>query len=359
MIDVLIKLSCFILFSLFYIGNVSAFETSELRNKIAFLRNGDVWITDQSGREIKQITKTDGNVGKFLFSPTLRYLAYSKFIKYVDDPGIYEEGDAPKVPVYSIIIIDLKKQKIMKEIKPPISEGDNWIYMDKWLPNGKLMFYSADGFAVSWYFMYDPTTNSNEEMENTEEKSRLTGADIHREGSLMVYSYMSVLEITDLKSKKVKTLNPTKTTRNKFNPKISNGKEYIGWLEVDHEVNDKDFYALWVYNLKTGATNTLYKDYTTVGNLSWSFDDKFLCMFDDRFQQEAVIVELQNPRNIHKIEAKGPVWISNNKIAYTQGTNIYVYSLDTKKNELLIENAYEPMFLWQEPVKSISANKNL
>lgn len=345
MINGLIKLSFFILLSLSHIEIASAIEASEFGNKIAFLRNGDVWITDQSGREIKQITKTDGKVGKFLFSPTLRYLAYSKIIKYVDDPGLYEEGEAPKVPVYSIVIMDIKKQKIMKEIKPPISEGDDWIYMDKWLPDEKLIFHSADGFSVGWFFEYDAIKNMYRKDE-TEELNQLSGGYISRDGTLMVSS-VSTIGLTDLRSKKVTILNPTNTVRRKFDAKISNSKEYIAWIEYDHKENGKAYYALWIYNLKTGLTRNLYKNFTAVRNLSWSFDDKLVCVYDERYQQEIFVVDIQNLSITHKLEAKDPIWISNNNIIFAQADkDIYIYDLTIRKKELFVENASMPRFLW-------------
>lgn len=346
MINTLIKLSFFILFSLFCIGNASAFETSELGNRIAFLRNGDVWVVDKGGREIKQITKTSGKVEDFLFSPTVRYLAYSKIIKYVDDPHSSEEEEVAKLAVSSIVIMGLKKEKKIKEIIPPKSVGDDWIHMDKWLPDERLIFYSADGISICCYFEYNAIKNIEKKIEDREEIDQLFVADIHKDGSLMVYSSGQILRLFDVKSKKVKTLIPT--LRNKFNPKISYNKEYVTWIEVDREVNGKSFYSIWTYNLKTDQTKVLYEDITTAGNLSWSFDDKFVCIFDKHYQQKAVILEIQNPNNIHKIEGKDFVWISNSKIIFAQDDkDLYMYDIATKNKELFIKDATQPVFLWQ------------
>ena len=125
----LISYCCFNLFAyctLWQINEVSAKEI-QLNNKIAFLKDGEVWIVDQSGQNIKQLTNTKGKVEDFYFSPSLKYLAYHKILKYVKEPGIWEKEEAPMSAVWSIVIIDLKNQKILKEIKPHEQE---WLYID-------------------------------------------------------------------------------------------------------------------------------------------------------------------------------------------------------------------------------------
>ncbi|MGA1869833.1 MAG: hypothetical protein ACMUJM_14960 [bacterium] len=73
-----------IIFCFFCINYVTAKDTfkdtSELVNKIAFLKEGDVWISNVNGEKIEQLTNTKGKIEGFLFSPNLRYIAYSKVI---------------------------------------------------------------------------------------------------------------------------------------------------------------------------------------------------------------------------------------------------------------------------------------
>ena len=151
------------------------FYNCQTKPKIIFLKNGEVWITDKDGQKMEQITKTKGKVENFLFSPTLRYLAYSKIIKYIDSPGIFEAGETvPKEAVCSIVIMDLKNKNILREIMPQLDVLDEFIYLLNWLPKERLLFYGSSGFDVAEFYRYDVQKNTLIEL-NYNEGSRLAG----------------------------------------------------------------------------------------------------------------------------------------------------------------------------------------
>ncbi len=338
MINVAIKISFFILFSLSYVEIASALEASDLDNKIAFLRNGDVWMVDQSGREAKQITKTGGKVGDFLFSSELRYLAYSKVIKYVDDPGLYEEGEAPKVPVYSIVIMDINKQKMVKEIKPP---KDEWIHLIKWLPDGRLLYHSADGFSVNDYYGYNSSKNTMNMLDQLE-GYKMVKADFHEDGSVMAYSEGGYeLHLRDLKSNNDRIV-LSKDMLDAYEIKLSYNKDYLTWIRTGGGIDN-----LWIFNLKNSTLKNIYegpanpKDGSKNG-LSWSFDDNYIGMF---FRGEAIIIEINNLALVHKVEGSNFNWISSNKVVFTKNKKIYIYEIDSKKQSSILENAQSPAFL--------------
>jgi hypothetical protein len=94
--------------------------------RVAYLKDGEVWTAYLDGQGKAQITTTASRVEDYLLSPGLNYMAYTKILKYVDEPGIFEEGEeVPKRSLCSIVIMDLKRRKTMKEILPK----DNWIYL--------------------------------------------------------------------------------------------------------------------------------------------------------------------------------------------------------------------------------------
>src|SRR5262249_53531756 len=101
--------------------SVRALEISDLEGKIAFLRDGDVWIADLDGRKARQVTNTNGNIKEgyspFFFSPTLRYLAYSKFLRYALELDEAKSEQVPGQAVHSIVITDLTNQKPVTEIR--------------------------------------------------------------------------------------------------------------------------------------------------------------------------------------------------------------------------------------------------
>ena len=347
----IIKFSILILSIGFVICNLVdtiAIEVSEFANKIAFLRNGEVWVFDKGSQEIKQITKTTGKIEDFLFSPTLKYLAYSKIIKYVNEPGLWEkEEQIPQRAVCSIIIMELGNQKILKEIMPSES---NWIYPAQWLSGEKLLFYGSSGFDVWGFFEYDVQKNVDREID-FHEGSRLSNVGFYRDDSLRLYvddsglgeEYKENLHTVDLKSKDDKILVSKKSITN---PEISYDKSNIAFIEVEY-VAKEGFDNLWIYNIKDGSQKKLYRGPAKpkiggVSQLSWSFDDRRIGMF---FSPEALVLEIQNPSNIHKIRGINFNWIGNKKIIFAQGNNIYLYNLDTRKRKLFFKDASKPVFL--------------
>ena len=150
-----IPFSTFILtISLFLcqLGNAAAIELNELANKIAFLSDGEVWVSDRDGQRITQITHTNGRIEDFLFSPTLKYLSYSQIIKYVDEPGLWEEGERiPQRAVCSIVIMELRDQKVLKEIMSPEVVGyilQNGYLMKSYYSMGLPVLMSGDSLSM-------------------------------------------------------------------------------------------------------------------------------------------------------------------------------------------------------------------
>ena len=354
MIKGIIKFSILIFsigFVLCHLGNAVVIGVNEFANKIAFLSDGEVWVSDKDGRRIKQITKTTGRIEDFLFSPTLKYLSYSQIIKYVDEPGLWEEGEKiPQRAVCSIVIMELRDQKILKEIMPP---EDSWIYPAKWLPDEKLLFYGASGFDVWGFFEYDIQKRIEGEIDYTE-GSILSDADFHKGGFLMAYvDYSGVgegfkenLHLVDLKSNNDKIFVSKKSI---LEPKISCDKRNVAFVEVEY-VEKQGFDNLWIYNVKDGSLKKLYRGPAKakiggVSELSWSFDDRHIGMF---FSPEALVLEIQNPSNIHKIRGIDFNWIENKEIVFAQGNDLYLYNLDTRKRELFFKDASKPVFLWKK-----------
>ncbi|MBI4832980.1 MAG: hypothetical protein HY801_15790 [Candidatus Lindowbacteria bacterium] len=318
--------------------------------KIAFLRNGEVWVCDKDGRGLRQVTETAGKVEDFLFSPTLKYLAYSKVMKYVDEPGLWEESETvPQRAVCSIVIMGLKSREVLKEIMPP---EDNWIYPARWLPDGKLLFYAASGFDVWGFFEYDIRKGVETELDYTQ-GSVLLEADFHGGESLKAYvddtglgeDFKENLHIVDMRSDTDRIL---VSMRSILDPKISHRKKSVAFVEVDY-VDKEGRDNLWVCNIRDGSLKKLYEGPARakiggVSELAWSFDDRYIGMF---FPPEAVVLEVENPADVHKIRGTDFHWIADKKLAFAQGNNIYLYDLDTRERRLLLKDATKPVFLRQ------------
>lgn len=329
-------------------GNTFALEVGELANKIAWLHQGEVWMADKDGRPMKPITKTSGKVEDFLFSPAGKHLAYSKIIRFAEEPGLWEAREqAPQRAVCSIVIMDLKNQKVLKEIMPP---KGNWIYPAKWLGGEKLLFYESSGFDVGDFFEYELQRNIEQKIDY-HQGSRAADADFHPDGSLMVYTddtlvgkeYKMHLHLVDLKAKTDKIIVSQESSV--LMPKISYDKKYIAFVQVERINSSTYFDNLWIYNIKEGSLKKIYRGPAVaktafLSRIAWSFDYKFIAMF---CSPKAVVLEIQNPGNLHKIRGIDFNWRDDNKIIYAQ-EGVYLYNLDNRKKELLFKDASKPKF---------------
>lgn len=338
-----------ILFVLSYVNNVTAKNAFELTNIIAFLREGDVWLSNVNGEKIEQITNTNGKIESFRFSPNLQYIAYSKIIKYVEEPGIWEEGETPKCAVSSIIIKDLKNDCIITEIIP-----SQWIYMAKWKSANKLLYYESSGFDVSGFNEYDIQHDVITQIEYMK-GSILTDADYYKDGTLTAYvntsgagnDFTYNLHLIDTK------LNTDTIVIKKssiLDPKISHDKNYIAFFEVEWNMDtSKGRDNVWIYSIKNKSLKKIYTGYSKpkIGGreeLAWSLDNKYLGLFHPNI---ALILNIQNSEHIQTISGKDFQWIKNNNIAFSQGKDIYIYFLKDNKKKLILKNASMPAFLWK------------
>lgn len=340
-----IVLSVVVLFIIFSIGSGSAANATGLADNIAFLKKGDVWIADQHGRGAKPLTRTAGKVEDFLFSPTLRYLAYSKIIAYADEPGLWEKGEAvPQRALCSIVIMDMASRKVLREIMPP---GD-WIYPATWLPGEKLLFYEASGFDVAGFFEYDVQKGVQKEIEYGI-GSQLWGMDFYGGGYLSVDDsglgdgFRQNLHLVDLRSKDDKIV---VSKRSVADPRMSHDKKNIAFIEME-PVEKGYFDNLWICRLTDGSLRKIYRGparakTARTSGLAWSPDGRYLGMF---FSPNALVIEIDNPDTTYAIQGTDFHWLSDKKILFAQGNSLRLYSVETRKEEILIKDASRPEIL--------------
>ena len=316
--------------------------------KMAFLRSGEIWLANQDGGNIRRITGTGGKVEDFLFSPSLHYVAYSKRMKTVEEPGLWEKGEKPgQRSVCSIVIFDLKVIKPRNETVPP--EGE-WIYFDKWMPKDRLLGHRSSGFDVSGFFVLDARTGLQSELDYPQ-GHRLLEADFTLDGFLEAYvkdsglgkDFKNSLYLVDLKTN-AETLLLSK--RSVLSPKISPNKNRIAFFEVQYQER-KGFDTLWIYDIFKNLLKKLYHGpakpkFGGVSDLMWSPDERHIAI---SFPSETRVLEIEHPVDVHRIQGKDLSWVSNVSVIYSRGERIYGYRLDTRKANLFLENATKPVFL--------------
>jgi Tol biopolymer transport system component len=318
------------------------------RGKIAFLRSGETWVADQDGGKARRVTDTGGKVEDFLFSPSLKHMAYSRRIKTVEEPGLWEKGkEPPQRSVCSIVVLDLANQKKAREMNPP--EGE-WIYFDKWMPKDLLLGHRSSGFDVSGFFALNAGEGLARELDY-EQGARLLEADFTPDGSLQAYvkdtgvgkDFKIHLFLVDLRTGAQKLL---LSKRSVLSPKISPDKTRIAFFEVEYR-GKKGFDHLWVYDIQKNLLKELYQGPAKpksagVSDLAWSPDGRNIAV---SFPSYTLLLEIENPARTRRVQGKDLSWVSNHRVIYSRENRVYSYRLDSREADLFLENATQPVFL--------------
>jgi Tol biopolymer transport system component len=338
-------------FLLLFVANSPDRQLGELSHKIAFLKKGEVWVSDLGGQKMKQITSDSGKIDDFQFSPSLKYLAYGRIIRFEDEPGLWDDTDkVPQCAVCSIKIMNLETGNVIKEIT---LKEDRWIYISKWLPGNKLYYYGSSGLDVSGFYTYDIQKDLMEEIDY-EKSSSILGAEYCADGSLKTYvddsgvgkEFRMNLHLVDVKTHADRIL---VSKRSIADHRLANDLNRVAFVEVE-DVEKKYYDNLWVYDIKGNSLRCFYRGPANaksggVNGLSWSFDDRFIGMF---FQPNATVIEVKHPDSCWRIQGSDFSWIDNGRIVFAKVDDTYLYSLETRTSDLLIEGASKPAFLWKK-----------
>ena len=335
------------------VSTSTARGAENLCGKVAFLVKGDVWISDLdsiSGLDsaaVRQLTQTGGKVEEFFFSPSLRFLAYSNVIEYVDDPGLYEEGEeVPQRSVCSIVILDLESNRVVEEIQP--KEG--WIYAAKWLSASRLLCYESSGFDVSGFFTYDALSRTREDVD-VNRGSMLLDADFSLTDSLMAYvsdsglgkTYSQHLHVADLKTGEDTVI---ASRRSVSDPTFSADHKAIAFLEVESD-SGKYFDNLWVCGINGDRAEKLYRGPARpksggVDGLSWSPDSRRVAYF---YPSEALVFDVGAEGAIQKIEGQEFSWTEGRTVLVSRAGDLYLVDLDTGTTKPFRKSAAAASFL--------------
>ncbi len=322
-------------------------KTKEFANKIAFTRNGEIWVADENGQNRIQITNTGRKVEAFLFSPNLEYLAYSRIIRYVDEPGLFQEGEpVPKRTLCSIVVYSLHSQRTVKEILPK----ENWIYPATWLPGNRLLFYESSAFDVAGFSEFDAVKLVTRGLDY-HKAIQLWDADFSNDGTSMLYvddsglggEFKMRLHLVNLKTNSEQILFSHKTI---YSARMSGDNQIIAFVDVE-QLKGSSFDSLWTYNIQAGIRRKLLTmpAKPKVGGedlVSWSPDNRRIALF---FTSKALVVEVQNPENQHKISGSHFGWLDQQKIIFAEGNTVRAYNLLTHGREILLQDASKPRFL--------------
>ena len=262
-------------------------------NKIAFASKGEVWTMKPNGKARKQLTKTDGNVEGFLFSPDQKKVI---LIKQVPFHEIIKENpsDLPKatgrritdlmyrhwdhyvesIPHPFILDLETGEEFDMLEGMPyecPM-EPFGGIEQLAWSPDSKQIAYTCRtkiGLEMSISTDSDIYLYDLEAEDGTIDKNR----NLCKEG-------VDLPEVDPTKTLKTQAINQMEEDLNvgyDLNPKFSPDGRYIAWLSMERDGYEADRQRLCIYDLKENTKNYVTESFdSNVDDFVWADDSKTL-----------------------------------------------------------------------------------
>jgi hypothetical protein len=325
-----------------------AIGSGELSNKIAFLKNGEVWVSDVGKGQPKQITSDSGKVVDFQFSPSLKYLAYTKIIGYEEEEEWDNESNSSvgkhSVAVHSIRIMEPASQKVISTIMP--TENRARLEISTWLSDDKLRYFGSLSEFDAEACTYDIQKGITKEDDYNSTMLAARGNEFSADGSLKIYTdRLNNIHLVDSRTKTDKIIFSKKSFMTSH--AISSDNKLVA-IEEHEKIEKKNYYNLWVYDIKQGILKQLYsKEDRVWGRISWSFDSRLIGIFSPL---KALVIEVDNPKNLRLIKGIDFSWVGNNEIVYHHWHDnnlhgVYLYNIASGESNLLFDGAQKPIFL--------------
>lgn len=320
-------------------------QTSELSGRIAFLKGGELCLSDRTGGNITPVTNTGGEVDDFLFSPTWKYLAVTKTCGYTEGIGYFEDDEeVPQEKVFSVVVLTWPAMDTLTEIVP--EEG--WLNLAVWSSPSKLMCTATSGYDVFGFLEYDASTDTRRWVEYHEAHPIVYG-NYSDDGELWSYTdYTGLGESLRDRLHLVDRTTGADTVLFEepklFFPSISHDKTKVAVVET-RKSGDQTFDNIWVYDPDKGEADSLCSwpmIAKSDGRLSWSTNDSCLGVF---YWGTTRAVTLSDPTNVHTVKCWGGCWLEDGGLLSGRGDGIHLYDLRAKTDRLLIDSAKAPVWV--------------
>ena len=278
-------------------------------NRLAFNLKGDIWTMSAKGKSRKQLTKTDGSVEGFLFSPDQKKVIIIKSVPFHD---IIQKrpADLPKstgrvitdlmyrhwdhyvesIPHPFILYLDSGEEFDILEGEPyecPM-EPFGGIEQLAWSPDSKYIAFTCRtktgiDYSISTdsdIFLYDVEARDLNSHEHTKNLCK-------NGGEFGVMTDGGYVDSPD------NSCNPTKSLKNQYinqaqdlkdynvgydqNPKFSPDGRYVAWLSMERDGYEADRQRLCVCDLQSGEKRYVTESFdSNVDDFVWAPDSHTL-----------------------------------------------------------------------------------
>ena len=275
-------------------------------DKIAFVSKGEVWTMNAKGKARKQLTKTDGNVEGFLFSPDqkkvilIKQIPFHEIIK--ENPSdlpkatgrlvtdlMYRHWDhyVESIPHPFLLNLETDEEKDILEGQPyecPM-EPFGGIEQLAWSPDSRHIAFTC---RTKTGLAYSVSTDSDIFLYDVESGSLDSAVNLCKDRSEfgVVPDGCLPYEVDNL-------LDPTKTLKDQFvntcedlkdrnvgydqNPKFSPDGRYVAWTSMERDGYEADRLRLCVYDLQQGTKQYVTETFdSNVDDFVWGTDSHTL-----------------------------------------------------------------------------------
>jgi len=317
---------------------------------IGYLYNGEVYTLDFKTGTKTQITFTGNKVEEFKFSPYSEYLAYSKFVRYVD---IYKDDDTipTRNNIYTVAVYDLNKKVNIKEFTP--AGDDEFYHLSAWVKPDAVEIRTGDEFEYHYSLVY----NVNAATDTVDINK--TDADYGR------YVYMSVLNDIKLYSDSnefyhltnLKNQNDVVIFKNDIAAgadtrfmALSNDKSHLLWSDAAGEYSDENniwkrkYFRLYLRDLSKKEDALLFEvkngDMLLFDKMSFSPDNEFISI--NYWEKKGIFIMNLKNKVQFKISGYDANWINTDTILFSKDNDLYTYDINSHKEEIVLENIKDP-----------------